>query len=165
MDDVCPATGSMGMAEITATGREEKRMATTAGTMPGARSVRVTLWILLIVYIFNFIDRQIVNILAEPIAKDLDLSDTQIGFLMTGLAFGAVLHHSRHSHCAARRPFIDQPAQGDRNRARGVVGDDRSVRAGPRISRSFCSPASGVGVGEAGLHPACAFADQRHRAA
>jgi len=76
----------MGMAEITATGREEKRMATTAGTMPGARSVRVTLWILLIVYIFNFIDRQIVNILAEPIAKDLDLSDTQIG-LMTGLAF------------------------------------------------------------------------------
>lgn len=61
-------------------------MATTAGTMPGTRSVRVTLWILLIVYIFNFIDRQIVNILAEPIARDLDLSDTQIG-LMTGLAF------------------------------------------------------------------------------
>jgi MFS transporter, Spinster family, sphingosine-1-phosphate transporter len=61
-------------------------MATTAGTVPGTRSVRVTLWILLIVYIFNFIDRQIVNILAEPIARDLDLSDTQIG-LMTGLAF------------------------------------------------------------------------------
>ena len=52
----------------------------------GSRSVRVTLWILLIVYIFNFIDRQIVNILAEPIARDLGLSDTQIG-LMTGLAF------------------------------------------------------------------------------
>lgn len=51
-----------------------------------ARTVRTTLWILLIVYIFNFIDRQIVNILAEPIARDLDLSDTQIG-LMTGLAF------------------------------------------------------------------------------
>jgi predicted MFS family arabinose efflux permease len=44
------------------------------------------LWILLTVYVFNFIDRQIVNILAEPIAKDLKLSDTQIG-LMTGLAF------------------------------------------------------------------------------
>ena len=42
--------------------------------------------ILLVVYVFNFIDRQIVNILAEPIARDLDLSDTQIG-LMTGLAF------------------------------------------------------------------------------
>src|SRR3546814_19718452 len=44
------------------------------------------LWILLLVYIFNFLDRQIVNILAEPIARDLSLSDTQLG-LMTGLAF------------------------------------------------------------------------------
>lgn len=63
-------------------------MATTppaAAPVP-ARTVRTTLWILLVVYIFNFIDRQIVNILAEPIARDLDLSDTQIG-LMTGLAF------------------------------------------------------------------------------
>jgi predicted MFS family arabinose efflux permease len=61
-------------------------MATTAGTASGTQSVRITLWILLVVYVFNFIDRQIVNILAEPIARDLDLSDTQIG-LMTGLAF------------------------------------------------------------------------------
>ncbi len=61
-------------------------MATTPMNVSGSRSVRVTLWILLIVYIFNFIDRQIVNILAEPIARDLGLSDTQIG-LMTGLAF------------------------------------------------------------------------------
>ncbi|MDP2130662.1 MAG: MFS transporter [Erythrobacter sp.] len=61
-------------------------MATTPMNASGSRSVRVTLWILLIVYIFNFIDRQIVNILAEPIARDLGLSDTQIG-LMTGLAF------------------------------------------------------------------------------
>ncbi|PKP93331.1 MAG: MFS transporter [Alphaproteobacteria bacterium HGW-Alphaproteobacteria-14] len=61
-------------------------MATTPMIASGSRSVRVTLWILLIVYIFNFIDRQIVNILAEPIARDLGLSDTQIG-LMTGLAF------------------------------------------------------------------------------
>ncbi|MFN5903355.1 MAG: MFS transporter, partial [Novosphingobium sp.] len=51
-------------------------------------SLRVTLWILLIVYIFNFLDRQIVNILAEPISRDLGLSDTQIG-LMTGIAFAA----------------------------------------------------------------------------
>ncbi len=61
-------------------------MATAAISASVPRSVRVTLWILLIVYIFNFIDRQIVNILAEPIARDLGLSDTQIG-LMTGLAF------------------------------------------------------------------------------
>lgn len=61
-------------------------MATAAASGTGVQSARVTLWILLIVYVFNFIDRQIVNILAEPIARDLDLSDTQIG-LMTGLAF------------------------------------------------------------------------------
>lgn len=61
-------------------------MATAVRSALVPRSVRVTLWILLIVYIFNFIDRQIVNILAEPIARDLGLSDTQIG-LMTGLAF------------------------------------------------------------------------------
>ncbi len=61
-------------------------MATTADSVSGSQSVRLTLWILLTVYIFNFIDRQIVNILAEPIAVDLELTDTQIG-LMTGLAF------------------------------------------------------------------------------
>ena len=47
---------------------------------------RLMLWTLLVVYIFNFLDRQIVNILAEPIRKDLGLTDTQVG-LMTGLAF------------------------------------------------------------------------------
>jgi predicted MFS family arabinose efflux permease len=41
---------------------------------------------LVVVYVFNFLDRQIVTILAEPIKNDLGLNDTQIG-LMTGLAF------------------------------------------------------------------------------
>ncbi len=44
------------------------------------------LTMLVIVYVFNFLDRQIVTILAEPIKNDLGLNDTQIG-LMTGLAF------------------------------------------------------------------------------
>jgi MFS family permease len=47
---------------------------------------RLLLWVLMIVYVLNFLDRQIVNILAEPISRDLGLSDTQIG-LLTGLAF------------------------------------------------------------------------------
>ena len=38
------------------------------------------------VYIFNFIDRQILVILQESIKADLDLSDTQLG-LLTGFAF------------------------------------------------------------------------------
>ena len=44
------------------------------------------LGMLVVVYAFNFLDRQIVTILAEPIKNDLGLNDTQIG-LMTGLAF------------------------------------------------------------------------------
>ncbi len=44
------------------------------------------LGMLVLVYVFNFLDRQIVTILAEPIKNDLGLNDTQIG-LMTGLAF------------------------------------------------------------------------------
>lgn len=44
------------------------------------------LFILVVVYTFNFIDRQIIGILAVPIKADLILSDTQLG-LMGGLAF------------------------------------------------------------------------------
>ena len=44
------------------------------------------LFMLLIVYIFNFIDRQIIGILAVPIQAELSLSDTQLS-LMGGLAF------------------------------------------------------------------------------
>lgn len=44
------------------------------------------LFILVVVYTFNFIDRQIIGILAIPIKADLGLTDTQLG-LMGGLAF------------------------------------------------------------------------------
>jgi MFS family permease len=47
------------------------------------------LGILFVVYIFNFIDRQIVNILSEDIKHELVLNDTQIG-MMTGLTFAMV---------------------------------------------------------------------------
>ena len=46
----------------------------------------MTLWLLLFVYILNFLDRQIVNILAEPIKRSLELSDTALG-LLAGPAF------------------------------------------------------------------------------
>ena len=42
--------------------------------------------VLVIVYTFNFIDRQIVGILAVPIKSELHLTDSQLG-LMGGLAF------------------------------------------------------------------------------
>ena len=46
----------------------------------------VTLAMLLLVYSFNFIDRQIMGILAPAIKADLLLSDAQLGAL-GGLAF------------------------------------------------------------------------------
>jgi predicted MFS family arabinose efflux permease len=45
-----------------------------------------TLFILTAVYVFNFIDRQILVILQESIKQELGLSDTQLG-LMTGFTF------------------------------------------------------------------------------
>ena len=47
------------------------------------------LGILTLVYTFNFIDRQILVILQEPIKADLGLSDTQLG-LLTGFSFAVV---------------------------------------------------------------------------
>ncbi len=50
----------------------------------GYRGYAMTL--LLTIYIFNFIDRQVVNILAEPIKNELGLADWQLG-MMSGFAF------------------------------------------------------------------------------
>jgi MFS family permease len=46
----------------------------------------VALGLLFVAYVFNFIDRQIVSILQEPIKIDLGLSDAQLG-LLSGFAF------------------------------------------------------------------------------
>ena len=51
---------------------------------------RYAMTVLLIIYILNFVDRQVINILAEPIKNELGLMDWQLGML-TGLAF-AVLY-------------------------------------------------------------------------
>lgn len=53
---------------------------------PKQRSASLVLALLLVAYIFNFLDRQILGILAQPIKADLHLSDTQFGAI-GGLAF------------------------------------------------------------------------------
>jgi len=63
---------------------EDSRTAPAA--KPTITNPKMMLFILLLVYILNFLDRQIVNILAEPIKRDLGLSDTQLG-LLAGPAF------------------------------------------------------------------------------
>jgi MFS transporter, Spinster family, sphingosine-1-phosphate transporter len=121
-------------------------------TTEAKNPLRLTLWILLIVYIFNFLDRQIVNILAEPISKELNLSDTQIG-LMTGIAFAAF--YTFLGIPIAR--YSDKPTT---NRV-GLISISLVVWSG---MTALCGMAQnfvqlllariGVGVGEAGCTPA-----------
>src|SRR3546814_8795186 len=66
-------------------------MATDQASMrtPDGRSVRyafVVLALLCFVYVLNFIDRQLLSILAKPIQDDLGISDGQLG-MMGGLYF------------------------------------------------------------------------------
>ena len=66
---------------------DAQTMSQPNSSMPlGAAYRWYALAILLIVYVFNFIDRSILSILAQAIKEDLALSDSQLGFL-GGLAF------------------------------------------------------------------------------
>ncbi|MGN3973385.1 spinster family MFS transporter [Tsuneonella sp. SYSU-LHT278] len=127
-------------------------MASAPAQTAAQRGVSATLWILLVVYIFNFLDRQIVNILAEPIARDLDLSDTQIG-LMTGLAFA--LFYTVLGLPIAR--YADRPTT---NRSRLIalaLALWSAMTALCGLAQNFVQlllARIGVGVGEAGCTPA-----------
>ncbi|MDG5487978.1 MFS transporter [Sphingomonas sp. BGYR3] len=56
----------------------------SAPTTPGYRAAALAM--LLLVYTFNFLDRQILGILVQPIKADLNLTNTQLGAL-GGIAF------------------------------------------------------------------------------
>ena len=60
---------------------------TTDTPRPANRAL--VLAMLLLVYTFNFLDRQILSILAQPVKASLALTDTQLGML-GGLAFAAL---------------------------------------------------------------------------
>jgi MFS family permease len=68
----------------TVTGADKPAAADT--TRVGGPYAWYVLGVLVVVYMFNFIDRQIIAILAEDIKRDLGISDTEIGFLY-GTAF------------------------------------------------------------------------------
>jgi predicted MFS family arabinose efflux permease len=54
--------------------------------MDRAPGRNLALALLTLIYVFNFMDRQIMGVLAEPIKRDLGLSDSQLG-LLTGFMF------------------------------------------------------------------------------
>ncbi|WP_439547233.1 spinster family MFS transporter [Sandarakinorhabdus sp.] len=112
---------------------------------------RLLLWTLLVVYIFNFIDRQIVAILAEPISRDLGLSDSQLG-LLTGLAFALF-------YATLGVPIARIADNGRTNRSRLIavcVAVWSAMTALCGLAQNFWQlliARIGVGVGEAGCTP------------
>lgn len=108
------------------------------------------LGILFLVMMLNFIDRQVISILAESIKRDLDLNDKQIG-LMAGLSFA--LFYTTLA--------IPVAALADRwNRSRIIaislsIWSVMTILCG--VSGNFLQlflARLGVGVGEAGSSPA-----------
>lgn len=66
-------------------------MTDSATAQPAVRPVSAgyrgyAMGLLLLIYVMNFVDRQVINILAEPIKRELGLLDWQLG-AMSGLAF------------------------------------------------------------------------------
>jgi len=66
---------------------EEQSDPSARSTQDSTGYTRWVLFLLLLLYAFNFLDRQVINILGQSIKTDLKLSDLQLG-LLTGTAFG-----------------------------------------------------------------------------
>ena len=108
------------------------------------------LFLFVVVYVFNFIDRQIVSILAESIKADLKLDDAQIGFLYgTAFAvfyalFGIPLGRLADSWYRGRLMAIGLALWSSMTAASGFA-QSFGMLAATRI---------GVGIGEASASPA-----------
>ena len=113
------------------------------------KSARYTLGLLLVIYVVNQIDRQIMNILIEPVKDDLLLSDTQMGWLVGG-AFAIF-------YTFAGFPIARLADRGNRRNIITlalVVWSAMTVASG--LSRTFpqlMAARIAVGIGEAGCTP------------
>ena len=110
--------------------------------------------VLTVAYIFSFVDRQIINLLVEPIQQDLQLTDTQIS-LLQGIAFALFytlmgIPIARLADVSNRRAII----------AAGGVPlepDDRAVRTGKIFRAVVCRAHRGGNRGGRAV-AACFFA-------
>ncbi|MDZ7669419.1 MAG: MFS transporter [Gammaproteobacteria bacterium] len=114
---------------------------------PAARNYALS--VLVVVYTFNFIDRQILSILLEPIKQDLGLSDTQLGML-AGFAFAAF-------YATLGIPIA---RYADRSNRRNLISLALTIWSGMTalsgLAQNFWHllvARIGVGVGEAGCSP------------
>jgi MFS family permease len=124
--------------------------------MPSSQSPNTTplyrnyvLFMLTIVYVFNFIDRQVLVILQDSIKKELHLSDSQLGFL-SGFTFAIF-------YATLGVPIARLADKGNRrNTVTLSLGLWSIMTAVSGVARNFIQLAAariGVGVGEAGGSP------------
>lgn len=122
-------------------------------TPPGAPSpgyARYALAVLVLVYVLNFLDRQIITILAEDIKRDLGVTDAGIGFLY-GTAFAVFyavfgIPLGRLADVWSRRSLISVG-----------LGFWSLMTAASGLAKNFLQLGAariGVGVGEASATPA-----------
>jgi MFS family permease len=137
-------------------GEEREQTSTQGASAEGASNPDVSqayayyvLGVLFVVTVFNYIDRQILSILLQPIKDDLKISDTALGFL-TGFAF-AVFY-----------TFAGIPLAriADRWSRRSLIAISLAtwslMTAASGLARGFTDLAFarvGVGIGEAGSAP------------
>lgn len=105
---------------------------------------------LTLVYVFSFIDRQILNLLVKPIRRDLGISDTQMSLLM---GFSFAIFYTFFG--------ILMGKLADTRSRRGLIAAGfilwSALTAGCGLARNYVQMLllrMGVGVGEAALSPA-----------
>jgi predicted MFS family arabinose efflux permease len=121
---------------------------TTANNKTAVRP-HLALFLLTVVYAFNFIDRQILVILQEPIKQDMGLSDTQLG-LLSGFSFALV-------YVLAGIPIAYLADRGNR---RNIIAIALTIWSGMTAISGLAQNYThlllariGVGLGEAGGSP------------
>jgi predicted MFS family arabinose efflux permease len=124
-------------------------MTTKTESVIPAGAPRYALVMLTIAYAFNFIDRQILVILQEPIKREMGLSDAQLG-LLSGFSFALV-------YITAGIPIAYWADRGNR---RNIVALAVTIWSGMTALSGFAQNYSqlllariGVGIGEAGGSP------------
>src|SRR5476649_2646385 len=121
-----------------------------SSSYPSSFAAWYSVAVLMMMYIFSFIDRTTISFIVEPMKRDLHLSDTQVGML-NGLAFVMLymflgLPIARLSDRHSRRAII----------AAGVfIWSIMATSCGlARTASQLFMARVGVGVGEAALSPA-----------
>jgi MFS family permease len=121
-----------------------------SSSYPSSFTAWYSVSVLMLMYVFSFIDRTTISLLVEPMKRDLHITDTQIGMLQ-GLAF-ALLY-----------TFLGLPIArlSDRHSRRAIIAGGVFIWS---IMAALCGLARsatqlfmarvGVGIGEAALSPA-----------